>query len=109
YLPPMVVTACRIGDTSLRYEASDGDTLVIPASRNQAHLTFAALNYIRSPENRYRYRILELHPEWQHLGTSRELSLIGLSPGFYTLLIQGSNNDGKWNPESLTLYLRVRP
>jgi len=109
YLPPLVITACKIGDNAIGYDPMDGDTIVIPASRNQTYITFAALNFVRSAENRYRYRILELHSDWQSMGTSRDLSLIGLSPGFYTLRIQGSNNDGKWNPDELTLYLQVTP
>jgi signal transduction histidine kinase/ligand-binding sensor domain-containing protein len=109
YLPPLVVTACKIGDLPLKAEVQNGDTLVIPATENQAYLSFAALNFIRPGENRYRYRIAERHGDWQNLGSSRDLSLIGLAPGFYTLLVQGSNNDGLWNPETMVLYFNVRP
>ncbi|MCZ7555815.1 MAG: ATP-binding protein [Bacteroidia bacterium] len=109
YVPPLVVTACKIGDRALRYQIISGDTLVIPATENQTYLTFAALNFIRPGENRYRYQIDGVHADWQNLGSSRDLSLIGLEPGFYTLLVQGSNNDGVWNPDKMILYLNVRP
>jgi signal transduction histidine kinase/ligand-binding sensor domain-containing protein len=109
FLPPLVVTAVKIGDEAFRAEPRHGDTLVIPASRNQLYLTFAALNFIRSSENRYRYRIQEIHEDWVQLGQSRELSLLGLSQGAYTLILQASNNEGLWNTESTILYLHVRP
>ncbi len=109
FRPPLVITQCIIGEETFEFSVSSGDTLVIPASRNQLYLSFAALNFIRSSENKYRYRIKELHSRWLNLGTNRDLSLVGLPPGWYTLFIQGSNNEGLWNPESTLLFVEVRP
>lgn len=70
---------------------------------------FAALGFTAPERNRYRYRLEGLEEAWIELGTERRVTFASLTPGDYTLRVQGSNNDGVWNERGLALPLRITP
>ena len=41
------------------------------------------------------------------LGQKRDITFTDLRPGSYTLRVKGSNNDGVWNEEGVSLAIRV--
>ena len=71
-------------------------------------LAFAALDYIDPSRNEFAYKLEPVHSDWVWLGTERKLSFAELKPGRYTLSVKGTNGDGVWNPEGMSLRLRVR-
>jgi signal transduction histidine kinase/ligand-binding sensor domain-containing protein len=66
----------------------------VPSNFTQAKIYFAALNYINAARTIYSYKIKELHKDWIKLGTQNFITLIGLSPGTYTLQVKAINEDG---------------
>jgi len=71
--------------------------------------SFSALSYFYPGKNRYAYRIQGINREWVHLGEQNTLTLTGLNPGRYDLLVKAANADGVWDQRELDLKIRVSP
>ncbi|QTH63720.1 EAL domain-containing protein [Psychrosphaera ytuae] len=69
---------------------------------------FAALDYTKPSNNRYKYKLEGVAEVWSDLGTNNHIALSHLNDGFYTLKVKGSNNDGEWSDE-LAIPIRVLP
>ncbi len=72
-------------------------------------LEFAALDYTAPHKNRYAYTLEGLDESWIDLGNYRRVTFTNLDPGSYRLRIRGSNNDGLWNEQGLTLPITIIP
>ncbi len=70
---------------------------------------FAALDYHAPARNRYRYRLEGFQDDWIDLANRRRVDFTNLDPGSYRLRVQGTNSDGAWNRDGLTVELFVRP
>lgn len=84
-------------------------TLEIPSSRNAITITFAALSFANPWMNNYRYKLEGFDKEWTEAGTTNSATYTNLPPGTYTLKVKGSNNDGVWNEEGISLTIKVLP
>ncbi len=72
-------------------------------------LEFAALDYTAPEKNRYAYTLEGLDESWIDLGHHRRVTFTKLDPGSYLLKVRGSNNDGLWNSEGLSLPITIVP
>lgn len=79
----------------------------IPNSWLQTNISFVGLNYGNPNRVTYQYRILQKDTNWTNLSTQNFISLIGMSPGSYTLEVKAANEDGYWcQPKQLTLIFQ---
>lgn len=71
---------------------------------------FAALDFTAPEKNRYRYQLggFEAEDRWVDM-SDRRLEFASLSPGKYTLRVQGSNSDGAWSPVGKEITIDVAP
>lgn len=110
-VPPIVFTSfTRDGDPLELSNAAELITefeLEWPA--NNFEFEYAALNYERSANNRYQYRLEGHDTDWYDAGTVQFGRYSGINPGNYTLHLIGSNNDGVWNTEGTSVIVRVIP
>jgi ligand-binding sensor domain-containing protein/serine phosphatase RsbU (regulator of sigma subunit) len=88
---------------------SDRDSILLTYKDNIVTLQFAALNYHNNSKNQYRYKLEGFNDNWIQLGNDHTVTFTNLSPGEYTLLVAGSNNDGLWNDEGRLLFIEVTP
>lgn len=117
YAPPVVITGFRrfgkpagIGDDSpLRQHITFTDRITLSYRENIFSFRVAVLDYTDPAKNRIKYKVEELHEDWLHLGNNRDISFTGLEPGQYTLLVMGSNNDGVWNTDGVSLAFTITP
>lgn len=107
YIPPVVITRMQLFAKPLIPEANG--RLELKHHENFLTLEFAALNYSNSPKNQYRYRMIGLDQDTIHAGTRRYASYTDMKPGSYTFWVSGSNNDGIWNPEGISLDILIHP
>lgn len=78
--------------------------LVIPTDWLQTNISFVGVNYLSPKRVTYAYRIKENGSNWIDLGRQNFVTLIGLSPGTYTLEVKAANEDGVWcEPKTLSL------
>jgi len=117
YIPPIVITELKVFNKSWR---AGNDSLVqtsfsyvsdiaLSFNRNNLSFEFAALNYIHSEQNQYKYKMEGLDEDWTEAGTRRYASYANLKPGEYAFRVIGSNNDNKWNTEGASLNITILP
>lgn len=111
YVPPVVFTSVQ---------TSNRDSVTLHNSRGVEHIVlsyrdyslsfeFAALSFTNPSQNRYAYLLEGFDDDWVETGGRRFAQYTNLPPGDYTLRVRGSNNDGVWNEDGISLRLTVTP
>jgi signal transduction histidine kinase len=77
--------------------------------RNFFEFEFAALSYVQPEKNQYAYMLEGFDENWRYIETRRFGRYTNLPGGTYTLRIKGSNNDGVWNEEGVSVTITVVP
>ncbi|MBX3057193.1 MAG: response regulator [Anaerolineae bacterium] len=118
YRPPVILTDFQLFNQSV---AIGKDSILQRAIWNTDHITlnhdqdvfsfaFAALSYAAPEENRYRYKLEGFDDEWSEVDATRRFATYtSLPPGDYTFRVQGSNKDGVWNEEGVSLSMTITP
>jgi ligand-binding sensor domain-containing protein/signal transduction histidine kinase len=118
YVPPVVITNFRVFNKSVPIGAKSVLTKAIPyldsltlSYRDSVFsFEFAALSYANAQKNRYRYKLENLEPGWNEVGSKQRLATYtNLDPGRYIFRVQGSNSDGIWNEEGVSLAIVITP
>jgi diguanylate cyclase (GGDEF)-like protein len=114
YRPPIVVTDLRIGGKRVPAGDFSGNRaatpLVVTPDANSIAVEFAALDYSAPERNHYSYRLDGFDSDWIETEPSRRLAAYtNLLPGDYSLRLRGSNHDGLWTNNVLTVPIRVLP
>jgi len=76
---------------------------------NNVSIEYSALNFILSDRNQYSYILEGFDKEWNKVGTRRMAYYTNIPPGEYTFKVIGSNNDGVWNYEGISVTIKVLP
>ncbi|MGV3703783.1 MAG: hybrid sensor histidine kinase/response regulator transcription factor [Arcticibacter sp.] len=72
-------------------------------------ISFVALNYTISEQNRYEYRLTGVDRDWVLAGKEHTAYYTNLDPGDYTFEVRASNNDGVWNRSGRSILIHVSP
>jgi diguanylate cyclase (GGDEF)-like protein len=112
--PPILVTDVLVGGKSLPWEpfndpGSPGTIEVTPDS-NRFRVEFSALDYSAPERNRYSYWLQGYDRSWNQVDSRhRSATYTNLPPGSYILHLRGSNRDGVWTENQLSIAIRVQP
>ena len=118
YVPPVVITNFTIfnrpvpigSESVLKKAIPYVESLTLPYADNVFSFEFAALSYANSHKNRYRYRLEGFDPGWNEVDSRHRLATYtNLDPGAYVFRVQGSNSDGVWNEEGVSLPILITP
>jgi ligand-binding sensor domain-containing protein len=118
YVPPVVITSFKIfnnpvpigAKSVLKKSIAYVDSLTLSYRDNVFSFEFAALSYVNSHRNRYRYKLENFEPRWNEVGSKQRLATYtNLDPGKYVFRVQGSNSDGIWNEEGVSLPIIITP
>jgi ligand-binding sensor domain-containing protein/signal transduction histidine kinase len=118
YVPPVVITSFKIFNKSvpigpksvLKRAIPYADSLTLPYRDNVFSFEFAALSYANSQKNRYRYMLENFDRGWNEVDSKQRLATYtNLDPGKYVFRVQGSNSDGIWNEEGVSLTIVITP
>ena len=86
------------------------DEIVLKYSENLFSVEFAALTYLFPGKNKYRYQLEGFDNSWFETdGTANFATFTNLNNGDYVLHLKGSNADGTWNNEGISLKIKVLP
>ncbi len=125
-VPPNVFfTGLKINDLPVAIGDSSGiltaampfaEGIVLPFSKNNITLEFAALEFTTPSKNHYRYHLAQTSifgkqadREWEHEGPEPTATYLNLQPGDYTFIVQAANGDGVWNDTPKKFHIRVLP
>ncbi len=118
YVPPVVLTDLLLFNAPVRHGAKSPlskpiwatDSLTLTPKQSIFTLEFAALSYAAPERNRYRYRLVGLEKDWNEVNSRQRLATYtSLPAATYVFQLQGSNNDGIWNPKITTLAITILP
>jgi len=111
YVPPIVLTALTQSgeDVAMGAAIEVVEQVTFYWPNNFFEFEFAALSTSQPGKNQYAYRMEGLESEWNEVGTKRFGRYTNLPGGTYTLRIKGSNHDGVWNEEGITIKVTVVP
>ncbi|MBA4055960.1 MAG: hybrid sensor histidine kinase/response regulator, partial [Marivirga sp.] len=117
-LPALTFTKLRLfnkeipidasGRGMLRKSLAKTDNLTFDYTQNIFSIEFASLNFIHPGKNKYAYQLVGFEDEWNYVNDP-VATYMNLSPGRYSLLVKGSNNDDVWNTEPIELNIIVLP
>jgi signal transduction histidine kinase len=118
YVPPVVITNFTIFSRPVPIGAGSAleraipyvESLTLSYEDNVFSFEFAALSYANAHKNRYRYRLEGFDAAWHEVDSRRRLATYtNLDPGAYVFRVQGSNSDGVWNEQGVSLPIVLTP
>jgi len=112
YKPPIFLTSFSCQENSQIIQKQPIDKvkkIALPWNKNSFEFEFVALNYIHSFKNQYAYKLEGLEKDWNYIGTNHSGRYTNISPGEYILRLKGSNNDGVWNEEGISIKITITP
>ncbi|MCI0692226.1 ATP-binding protein, partial [candidate division KSB1 bacterium] len=111
HVPPVVLTDFKILNEPAVLDSSITVKKLIDLAHDQNFFSFefAALDYTDSKKNQYAYKLEGLDENWIDSGNRRFANYTAVPPGNYIFRVKGSNNDGIWNEDGVSLTINIRP
>ena len=72
-------------------------------------LEFTSLDFTDPGKNIYRYQLIGIDENWVESGHRRTATYLHLPAGKYTFKVQGSNSQGVWSDQVVSLDIHVNP
>ncbi len=88
---------------------SEPTMLTIPPGNGRVEIRYTALSLQAAEKNRFKYRLEDVDQEWVDVGNQRVAYYNNVLPGRYRFQVIASNNDGIWNDEPVSMWLRIEP
>jgi ligand-binding sensor domain-containing protein/signal transduction histidine kinase len=111
YVPPLALTSLTTEGkpipTDVAVEYLQEFSLHWPV--NSFEFEFAVLGFAEPQKNQYAYMLENFDRDWYTNGTKRDGRYTNLQGGTYILHLKGSNSDGIWSKEGLTIKVNVIP
>ncbi|HEX5667206.1 MAG TPA: triple tyrosine motif-containing protein, partial [Chitinophagaceae bacterium] len=116
--PNVVITDMKINNktiTGLNEYASLSKALylnekiLLPYDQNMIGFEFAALDFSAPMKNQYQYKLEGFNDNWIYANNSNTATYTNLDPGTYVFRVKGSNKDGIWNENGISLTITILP
>ncbi|MBN2818745.1 MAG: hypothetical protein JXP36_07240 [Bacteroidales bacterium] len=116
-IPKIVFTDFKVFNKSimtgenaqLKHHINNIDKVTLDYTQNVFTIEFVALNYTHPEKNQYAYIMEGFDEEWINVTNELKATYTNLSPGEYTFRVKGSNNDGIWNEEDISVEIVITP
>ena len=118
YIPPVVITGFEIlhsnveigSDKPLKRSISETDKIELEYKDKAISFEFAALDYSNPEKNLYAYKLSGIDEDWVFTDASKRYAqYTNLDGGDYVFQVKGSNSDGVWNEEGISIRLKMNP
>ncbi len=96
-------------DSILQHHITEATEIILSHDQSVFTLEFAALNYTLPEKNMYAYKLKGFDKEWNYVGHKRTATYTNLNPGEYEFQVKGSNNDGLWNEQGVSIKIIITP
>lgn len=116
--PPVVLTNLEIGDENISHKThpnileasiSESEKILLSYQDDVIRFEFSALDYSAPDKNQYAYKLDGYNDDWISSGNLGSATYTNLPHGEYTFRVRGSNNDGVWNENGLSIAMIVTP
>ncbi|MFQ5605495.1 MAG: two-component regulator propeller domain-containing protein [bacterium] len=111
FVPNIVITSFRIFNQEVRFPHSlqKLEEITLSYDENFFSFEFAALDYTSPEKNQYAYMLEGFDQNWIYSQNRRYASYTNLNSGDYVFRVKGSNNDGTWNHEGVSIKICITP
>ncbi len=111
YIPPIVITSFKKFDKNYSFGKPISEIKEIELSYEDYMFSFdfAALDYTLPENNQYAYKMEGLDKDWIQVANNHSATFTNLNPGRYVFRVKGTNSDGKWNEEGISIIINIRP
>jgi signal transduction histidine kinase len=111
YIPNVVFTSFykTKGNTKEYINLAESRDISLNHNVNSFTIEFAALEYTNPQRNKYSYKMEGVSDEWVDIGNRKFVPFSALQAGEYTFKVKGSNNDGVWNNQEISLRITILP
>ncbi len=111
YVPPVVITGINRFTKPVNLGTSPEllREVTFAHDENVFSIDYAALSYDMSEYNQYAYMLVGFDKDWVYCGNTQEATYTNLDPGAYTFRVKGSNYDGVWNEEGVSIAVIITP
>jgi hypothetical protein len=107
-VPHGALTAFRIQGRDVPLSrALRTDELVLAPDENFFAFEFAAMDFADVSQNRYRYMLEGLDPDWVDAGNTPVANYTSVPPDPYVFRVAVRNSEGVWNDNALAIPMRV--
>ncbi len=110
-VPQLAITGVKILDIPLSQKGDPSELQELPLNYEDGifSIRFSALEFSRPEKNMYAYYLEGFEKNWIYCGTKHEIRYTHMDPGTYIFHVKGSNNDGVWNEEGISLRIVIVP
>lgn len=115
-VPPVILSGLSVnndpvfpGKDGPLNEAIDAAHKATISYKENFAISFIALNYTLSSQNRYKYLLEGFNKNWVNAGTNTTAYYTNLDPGTYTFKVEACNNDGVWNNTPAEIKIIIPP
>jgi signal transduction histidine kinase/ligand-binding sensor domain-containing protein/DNA-binding response OmpR family regulator len=117
FFPPLVLTRFEIyrqpvpvgPDSPLRQPIEVSSEVQLRYTDDSLEFQYAALHFSAPDRIQYAYLMEGLDKDWNEVGNRRFATYTNVPPGNYLFRLKGTNSDGVWNEEGVTLQIRIPP
>ncbi len=110
HIPPIVLSSFKSKEENCNEDGIKKITdIKLPWPDNSFEFTFVALDYTDPEKNQYAYKLEGFENSWNYIGINNFGRYTNIPPGEYTLRLKGSNNDGLWNEEGISIKITIMP
>ena len=117
FIPPVYITKMYVFNTEYnpRNDNSSAQNILhtskVILTYKQSNITFefASLSFVSPQANKFAYKMEGIDSDWTYTAKNNSVSYAGLSPGKYTFMVKGSNNDGIWNDKGTSIEIEILP
>ncbi|MCD4682869.1 MAG: hypothetical protein K8R86_06275, partial [Bacteroidales bacterium] len=111
HIPPVIITKFHVRNNPAQIDSSITvkKHIILNHRENFFSLEFSAMDYTNPSKNRYAYYLEGFEDDWIYSGNRRLANYTGVPPGDYIFRAKGSNNDGYWNEEGVSMAITILP
>ncbi len=96
-------------DAPLKEVINEAKEIKLNYDQSEFSFDFVALNFSRTKENQYAYKLEGFDKDWINAGASRNAAYTNIPPGEYAFKVKATNNDGVWNEEGASIKVIIVP
>lgn len=93
----------------LKYSIEFSKELTLQHDEDVITFEFASLDFRAPAQNKYRYQMEGLDPDWVEIGSRHNVTFSHLAPRKYRFKVQGSNSLGIWSQHIAEVEVTVLP
>lgn len=103
--PNILITSIKNGDEFLAVT----DTIQLDYRKTDLEIHYTAIQFGSPEKIKFRYQLIGLNENWFNVGKRRDVLFTKLSPGDYLFNVTASGENGNWNSNSASLFIRINP